>query len=88
MWHKVSFVANQYRLPEADLVDFALAHDAKYHIVVENGDAEVNTWNVDALIKDFRVMLAEDDLDEAEYLANNFAHVMPDVGCEFDPKLG
>lgn len=87
MWNKVAYVAKHQNLPEADLVDFALAHDSKYSIVVENGDAIVSNWHVDRLIEDFLDFQLEQEAAEDQYLIDTFAPESHDVGCEFDPKL-
>ena len=91
MWNKVALVAKTHRIQEADLVDFALSRDSKYSIVVEDGDAMVSNWHVDALLKDFKAFQAQDDLAEIEYMIEQYPHIanaVLDVGCEFDPKLG
>ena len=53
MMHDVSMVARTNNLPEADLVDFAIARDAKYKIEMVNGIARISTWFVENLITDF-----------------------------------
>ena len=90
MWNSVALVAKTNNIPEADLVDFAISRDAKYGIVVENGDAKVSNWSVEELLKDFEAFRAEDDLAEIEYMIEQYPHLanaVLDVGCEFDPKL-
>jgi len=91
MWNKVAVVAKHNNIPEADLVDFALSRDTTYAIIVEDGDAIVSNFRVEALLKDFEAFRAEDDLAEIEYMIEQYPHLanaMLDVGCEFDPKLG
>ncbi|MBZ0296966.1 MAG: hypothetical protein K8L99_30675 [Anaerolineae bacterium] len=54
MWHPLAFVAESRRLDEKRLTEFALSNQVQYGIVVERGVAEVNTWHVDALVRDFK----------------------------------
>jgi hypothetical protein len=95
MWHEVNFVATIMKLPKADLVDFALSHECKYGIIIENGDAMVSTFNCDDLIKDFRKLQAEISeadsdaaalvfLDAAETAFANGLPYCADERCEFD----
>lgn len=53
MWHRLSFVAESRSLPKDELTAFALEHTERYGLVVDRGSVEVNTWNVDALVRDF-----------------------------------
>lgn len=54
MWHQVSYVAHVRGFDEADFIKFSLDNMEKYHIVHEYFIPEVNTWNVDALINDYK----------------------------------
>jgi len=54
MWHRLSFVAESLCVSAAELTAFALANLEKYGIVVDRGSAEVSTWHVDALVRDFK----------------------------------
>ena len=60
MWHKVSYVAEVRHFDEEDFTQFALDNTEKYHIIVEYGFPEVNTWNVDALINDYKRIKNDD----------------------------
>lgn len=48
------FVAKTHRFDEEKFVRFATDHSDKYGIDAENGYAEVSTWHVDDLIRDFK----------------------------------
>lgn len=54
MWHSLAYVAEARRLDEKQFVDFALSNQERHGIVVERGVAEVSTWHVDALVRDFK----------------------------------
>ncbi len=54
MWTRVSLVARNHRLDEDEMIQFAEVNSDKYSIVNEHGYPEVNTWNCDALINDFK----------------------------------
>lgn len=75
MWHTVSAIADLNKLPEADLVDFAISRDDKYSIYIDNGTAMVNTFNIYYLLNDFKhfaqeqVEVIEDDVADTEQLA-------------------
>lgn len=56
MWHTIAFVAESRRVDAAALESFALVNEDKYGIVADRGAAEVNTWHVDALVRDFKAM--------------------------------
>lgn len=53
MWHSIAFVAESRRLDAAALETFATSAGEKYGLVSDRGAVEVNTWHVDALVKDF-----------------------------------
>lgn len=54
MWHPTDFVAESRRVDSTALTAFALANKDKYGILVGQSYAEVSTWHVDDLVKDFR----------------------------------
>lgn len=54
MWHRVTEVARIYKFNELEFTNFAVVNRDKYHLVIDSNGAEVNTWNVDNLIRDFR----------------------------------
>lgn len=59
MWHPVKRVAETYRLPADTFDEFARGNSEKYGIVVDSDGAEVNTWHVDNLVRDFQEKLAD-----------------------------
>jgi hypothetical protein len=61
MWHNLKTVAFNRHLPETEFIAFAKKHHEKYKVLFkEFGDdiyhenGEVNTWNVDQLVLDFK----------------------------------
>lgn len=54
MWHSLKFVAESRRVDARNLHDFAMAKTDKYGIATDRGEPEVNTWQVDQLVKDFK----------------------------------
>jgi hypothetical protein len=54
MWHPIALVAESRRVDTDALTVFALTNDDKYGIVAEHDKSEVNTWHVDALVRDFK----------------------------------
>jgi len=57
MWHKVKDVAKHWDIDSAGLENFAADNQDNYAILMpgedSNSDMEVNTWNVDDLVKDY-----------------------------------
>lgn len=94
MMHDVEYVARSHNLPEADLVDFAIARDNKYNIEMVNGIARVGTWFVGALIADFQDFQAEElqlkgycsctQCCDAQIMEMAEAMKPFDAGCEYD----
>jgi len=56
MWHTLTAVADARRLDAAEFVKFAMASTDKYGICTDRVDPEVNTWHVDTLVNDFKVV--------------------------------
>ena len=54
MWHKLSFVAESRNLDPEVFKHYALTWKEKYSIVDEGTGPEVNTWNVDTLVADYK----------------------------------
>lgn len=59
VWHPITHVAESRGVDEGKLTSFALQNADKYHIVTELGHPEVNTWNVDKLVADFKADYAQ-----------------------------
>ena len=66
MWNPVSIVAKNFRLDPVKLEAFATQHEHKYSIVNDNGYNEVNTWQCDALVRDFKALEMSNFLDLQE----------------------
>jgi hypothetical protein len=60
MLYTVAEVARHIKVPEADLVDFAISRDIKYKIFIEHGEAKVISRYVNELVADFKREQAED----------------------------
>ena len=55
MIHRVAYVAESRRLPEKELVAFAVANHDKYGIIDhDKAEPYVSTWYCDDLVRDFR----------------------------------
>lgn len=65
MWHTIAFVAESRRVDAAALESFALANEDEYGILTDRGATEVNTWRVDALVRDFKALQAPVITDQA-----------------------
>ena len=60
MWHRVSCVAEVRGFNEEDFIKFALDNRGKYHVCLDYQIPEVNTWNVDQMIKDYKAYKSKD----------------------------
>jgi hypothetical protein len=54
MWTRVAEVAEHSRLPIAEMVEFAIKHEAKYGIINTETHPMVGTWYCNDLVRDFR----------------------------------
>lgn len=54
MWHSLAFVAASRNVDTKELTEFALADIDRYGISDGVCGPEVNTWHVDALVRDFK----------------------------------
>ena len=60
MWNAVERIAKDMFMPEAELIAFAEANEAKYSVDVKTkGDPWVSNWHSQALIDDFRAQNME-----------------------------
>ncbi len=59
VWHPITRVAESRRVDVKKLTSFALQNVNKYRIVTDLGYPEVNTWNVDNLVADFKANHAQ-----------------------------
>lgn len=75
MWHPISLVAESRCVDVTAITKFAELNSDKYGIVNEHGYPGVNTWHVDALVKDFKQILTETETDQ-HYLVHK-THCCP-----------
>ncbi len=74
MWHSLKFVAESRRVNGEALTAFAMAHQDKYGIATDRVEPEVNTWNVDQLVRDFKTLPApEDENENVQYMRAEYS---------------
>ncbi len=54
MWHNVGEIAHIYKLDKDDLKEFARKNQDRYHIAYFDSEPEVNTWNIDKMLKEYK----------------------------------
>lgn len=54
MWHNIKQIAKTHRFNEAAFLEFANANIDRFSLVKEGDLLQVNTWNADALIDQFK----------------------------------
>jgi len=54
MWHNIKTLAKTHRFDEALFLEFASANIDKFSLVRVGELLQVNTWNADSLIDEFR----------------------------------
>lgn len=54
MRHNLKTIAQNFRLPLRDFIEFALDNHDKYGIIDEGGIITTSTWFTDSLVRDFR----------------------------------
>lgn len=58
MWHNIKQVAKTHHFDEALFLEFASANIDKFSLVRVGELLQVNTWNADSLIDEFRSLQA------------------------------